>query len=84
MKNQVHVQSKFHLMFQTDLSEEEFQNKFNEETIVGSIIQLVTPDGSVHKVSFACLEGFKVEEFEVNEEEKEKPLSSELSDQLAI
>jgi hypothetical protein len=77
MSNVAHVNASFYLRIETDLSEEEYFNKFDRETIAASKVELVLPDGSVHKVSLADLVKFETEEFEENE----KPLSNKPSDQ---
>lgn len=69
--NTAHVLTSFYLMFNTDLSLEEFQNKFDLETIIGSKIEFTLPDGSVHTATFASLEEMKIDEFEESED-KEK------------
>jgi hypothetical protein len=70
MSNVAHVTASFYLRIETDLSEKEYNNKFNKETLAASNIQLILADGSVHRVSLADLLDFKTEEFEENK----KPL----------
>lgn len=73
MNNVAHVSAGFHLVFDTGLDQDTFQTKVNTETIVGTIVQFILPDGSVHKAKFAALEDMEMVEFEDNREvEKEK------------
>lgn len=66
--NVAHVLASFYLMVSTDLTDEEFNNKFTKDTIIASKIEMTLPDGSVCKVSFADLLTIKVEEFVEQEE----------------
>lgn len=76
MTNIAHVNASFYLRIETELSEAEYLSKFNKETLVAAKVELILPDGSVHKVSLADLVTFETEEFEDNK----KPLSDILSD----
>jgi hypothetical protein len=78
MSNIAHVNASFYLRIETELTEEEYFNKFDKETIVASKVELTLPDGSVHKVSLADILTFDTEEFEENE----KPLDITTSDQI--
>jgi hypothetical protein len=78
MSNIAHVTASFYLRIETDLTEEEYNNKFNKETIAASKVELTLPDGSVHMVSLADILSYDTEEFEENE----KPLSNKPSDRI--
>lgn len=77
MKNTANVLASFYLLFNTDLSLEEFQNKLTPENVIHSKIVITLPDGSVHNASFADLLESKVVEFEDNK----KATDGEISEQ---
>lgn len=72
MKNTAHVQATFYLMFKTELDEEEYQNKFNEETLVGSKVEITLPDGRTYQACLSDLVGWDKVDFEENKVDKEK------------
>lgn len=67
MTNTVHMLASFYLLLKTGLSQDEFMNKFNIDTIVDSKIQFVLPDGSTYEATFASLEGLELDTFEEQE-----------------
>lgn len=73
MKNVAHIEAGLYLIFDTDLSKEEFQDSFNKDDIYGTKVEIKLPNGQVHKASFADIEKFILVDFENNkDEEKEK------------
>lgn len=79
-KNTVHLKAQFHMVFETDLSEEEFFEEFCEETITDEIIHseisVVSPDGEVHKSVLAdCVKIKFVDFFEKENEPPKKAMA---------
>lgn len=73
MKNVAHLSVGFYLLLDTELTQEEFQNKVHKETIAGSKVELRLPDGTTYKASLADLTMLNIVDFEDNiEDEKEK------------
>jgi hypothetical protein len=85
VKNQAQGTIQMYLVKNTEMDEEEFQRKLNVRNIVGAKLQLTTSDGVVHNVVADVLSlQWDVFDSLEEEEEKEKPLSGELSDKLVI
>lgn len=72
MKNTAHVQATFYLMFKTELDEEEYQSKFNEETLVGSKVEITLPNGCTYQACLSDLIGWEKVDFEENKVDIEK------------
>jgi hypothetical protein len=86
VKNQAQGTIQMYLVKNTEMDEEEFQRKLDVRNIVGAKLQLTTSDGEVHNVELADVLSLQWDVFDSleEEEEKEKPLSGELSDKLVI
>ena len=68
--NTAHVIASFYLLFNTGLTQEEFEIKFHKDVLINSQVTVTLSDGSVHSANFADLLELKIDSFE----EEEKPL----------
>jgi hypothetical protein len=85
VKNIAHVQTSFYLLFETEMDKEEFQNMVNAETVVGSEVKIVLPDGNTYNAVYSVITDMHIEEFEDNSlVDKEKVTDNNISDQIAI
>lgn len=53
--NEIYGTVKALLFADTDMNEEEFKCKFNSETIIDQFLEVVTSDGTVHKLQISTL-----------------------------
>jgi hypothetical protein len=74
MKNAAHAQATFYLIFETVLEEQEFRNKVNADTIVGSMVEITLPNGQTCKAAFTDMVGLEIVEFIDDEEEATKQI----------
>lgn len=79
MKNTVHLLTTFYLLFDTDLSLEEFTEKFSHDNIINSKVAVTLPDGSTYNASFADLVESNVVEFEENKNATDGEISDKVT-----
>ncbi|MED3562357.1 hypothetical protein [Bacillus xiapuensis] len=72
------------LVKDTDMSEEDFRRIFHDYNIISLKVEFVSPKGELHTLDLGDFMNLEWNDFQNNDEEKEKPLSNELSDQIAI
>lgn len=66
MKNTAHAIASFYLMIDTEMDDEEFQSKFNKDTIVKSKVLVTLPNGIIYNASFADLLNWTNNDFDEN------------------
>lgn len=66
MKNTAHAIASFYLMIDTEMDDEEFQSKFNKDTIVKSTVLVTLPNGTIYNASFADLLNWTNNDFDEN------------------
>lgn len=72
---EVHLIASFYMVLNTHKSKEEILEELDPDTLISSEIQLITPDGEIHKTSLAnCLKLKYVDHFEYESDKKKMPL----------
>ena len=79
--NTAHVNASFYLLFNTGLTQEEFELKFNKDILINSQVSVTLPDGSVHIADFADLLELNLVDFEEQEKATENCAPS---DQIVV
>lgn len=68
--SRANILANFHLIFESDLDEYEFNETFSLDNIIDSKIQIVLPDGNVVNTKYSVLEKWELIDFKENKKSR--------------